>query len=468
MTGQLGEVWVQALERIAVEDPAPSLNGWLRTIKPLALYDNTVVVACPNDFSRQWLESRYQSLLQRALSGVTARDMDVRFVTNPDAIPAADDANDPPDNGDHGPEPVGRAARPGYGQARSGQPLFPAGRALNHRYRFDSFVVGSGNRFAHAATQAVAASPAKVYNPLFIYGGVGLGKTHLLQAIAHHVLSAAGNARVAYVSSELFTNELIDSIRSGGTASFRARYRTVDLLLVDDVQFLAGKEATQEEFFHTFNALHEASRQIVLSSDRPPKEIPTLEERLRSRFEWGLIADIQPPDYETRVAILRKKARTDGLDVPSDVLHYIAGKFASNIRELEGALVRVVALASLSGTALSVDVAASALRDIVSAAQPKPASITNIIRTVSEHFQIPQDQLLAQRRTKAVAFPRQVAMYLARQLTDASLPRIGEAFGGRDHTTVMHACEKIKREIDKDSGLSALLLELSERARATR
>jgi chromosomal replication initiator protein len=464
VTGQLGEVWVQAMERIAVEDPAPSLNGWLKTIRPLALYDNTVVVACPNDFSRQWLESRYQNVLERALSGVTARVIDVRFVTNPDMAPAAEDVAHMQDQSQ---EYAGRTLR-GSAQAKNDSPSTPTGRVLNPRYRFDSFVVGGGNRFAHAAAQAVAASPAKVYNPLFVYGGVGLGKTHLLQAIAHQVLSGSGGARVAYVSSELFTNELIDSIRSGGTAAFRTRYRNVDLLLVDDVQFLAGKEATQEEFFHTFNALHEASRQIVLSSDRPPKEIPTLEERLRSRFEWGLIADIQAPDYETRVAILRKKARTDGLEVPSDVLHYIAGKFASNIRELEGALVRVVAFASLSGTVLSVDVAAAALRDIVSATQPRPTSITNIIRAVADHFQVPQDQLLAQRRTRAVAFPRQVAMYLARQLTDASLPRIGEAFGGRDHTTVMHACDKIKTALEKDTSLNALLLDLTERARPVR
>ncbi|MDP2871267.1 MAG: chromosomal replication initiator protein DnaA [Bacillota bacterium] len=461
MTAQLGEVWGQALERIAVEDSAPSLDGWLRTIKPLALYDNTVIVACPNDFSRQWLETRYHGILRRALSGVAAREIDVRFVTNPDAAPAQEH-----------PSAEGSALRAApvprshVGPGRPEQLLAPAGRVLNPRYTFESFVVGSGNRFAHAAAQAVAGSPAKVYNPLFIYGGVGLGKTHLLQAIAHQVLASSPLARVAYVSSELFTNELIDSIRSGATPAFRARYRNVDLLLVDDVQFLAGKEATQEEFFHTFNALHEATRQIVLTSDRPPKEIPTLEERLRSRFEWGLTADIQPPDYETRVAILRKKARTDGLAVPDDVLHYIAGKFDSNIRELEGALVRVVALASLSGTALSTDVAARALRDIVAATRSKTASIDNIIRTVAAHYQITQGELLAHRRTKAVAFPRQVAMYLSRQLTEASLPRIGEAFGGRDHTTVMHACDRVRQEIVRDSSLSALLQDLTDKARS--
>lgn len=462
MTAQLGEVWVQALERIAVEDPAPSLNGWLRTIKPLALYDNTVVIACPNDFSRQWLESRYCGVLQRALSGVTARNVAVRFVTNPEA--AADDADSAQEAEDtSGARGLARGVR-----AQPRQPPALAGRAVNPRYTFDSFVVGSGNRFAHAAAQAVAGSPAKVYNPLFIYGGVGLGKTHLLQAIAHAVLSSSAAARVAYVSSELFTNELIDAIRSGGTPAFRSRYRTVDLLLVDDVQFLAGKEATQEEFFHTFNALHEAARQIVLTSDRPPKEIPTLEERLRSRFEWGLIADIQPPDYETRVAILRKKARTDGVVVSPDVLHYIAGKFSSNIRELEGALVRVVALASLSGIPLTVDVAAAALRDIVSATRPKPVTIEGVMRAVAEHYRITEDVLLAQRRTKAVAFPRQVAMYLSRQLTDASLPQIGAAFGGRDHTTVMHACDRVKQQLERDPALGMLLVDLTEKARAAR
>jgi len=323
-------------------------------------------------------------------------------------------------------------------------------------------VVGAGNRFAHAAAIAVAESPARAYNPLFIYGGVGLGKTHLLHAIGHRVLLGAEVARVAYISSEKFTNELINSIRDDKTLDFRRRYRNVDVLLIDDIQFLAGKERTQEEFFHTFNTLHEASRQIIITSDRPPKEIPTLEDRLRSRFEWGLIADIQPPDLETRIAILKKKAESDGNSVPDEVAEFIAQRIHTNIRELEGALVRVVAYASLTRSPIGVELAADVLRDLLPPTRARVVTIQAIQLSVAEFFGIRPEEMQAKRRTKGVAFPRQVAMFLARELTDASLPRIGEEFGGRDHTTVIHACQRVRETLKRDAHLAASLKRLSE------
>jgi chromosomal replication initiator protein len=333
---------------------------------------------------------------------------------------------------------------------------------LSPKYTFETFVVGAGNRFAHAAAMAVAEAPARAYNPLFIYGGVGLGKTHLLQAIGHRVLLGADVARVAYVSSEKFTNELINAIRDDKTVDFRQRYRNVDVLLIDDIQFLAGKERTQEEFFHTFNTLHEASHQIIITSDRPPKEIPTLEDRLRSRFEWGLIADIQPPDLETRIAILRKKAETEGISVPDEVAEFIAQRIPTHIRELEGALVRVVAYASLTRSLISVELASDVLRDLLPPTRARVVTIQAIQTALAEFFGIRVEEMRAKRRTKGVAFPRQVAMYVARELTDASLPRIGEEFGGRDHTTVMHACQRVRDALRRDAHLEASVKRLME------
>jgi len=331
---------------------------------------------------------------------------------------------------------------------------------LNPRYTFDSFVVGPSNRFAHAACLAVAEAPAEAYNPLFIYGGVGLGKTHLMQAIAQHSRMYHSHRRVVYVSSETFTNELINALQHKAMPAFRAKYRSVDILLIDDIQFIAGKESTQEEFFHTFNALFEVNKQIVISSDRPPREIPHLEERLRSRFEWGLAADVQPPDFETRTAIIRKKAEDEGLDVPQDVLLYIAQQAQSNIRELEGALTRVVAYARAIGRPVTVELAAEALKDLLAAQHPQPVSIAQIQQCVARYFGVRHTDLVSKSRSRNVAFPRQVAMYLARILTDMSLPAIGEEFGGRDHTTVLHACEKIKAQLATDPSLAATLKEL--------
>jgi chromosomal replication initiator protein len=334
---------------------------------------------------------------------------------------------------------------------------------LNPKYTFNSFVIGNSNRFAHAASLAVAESPAKAYNPLFIYGGVGLGKTHLMHAIGHYILQNNPNAKVVYVSSEKFTNELINAIKDDKNEEFRNKYRNVDILLIDDIQFIAGKERTQEEFFHTFNELHDANKQIILSSDRPPKEIPTLEDRLRSRFEWGLIADIQVPDFETRMAILKKKADVENLNVANDVMGYIATKIKSNIRELEGALIRIIAYSSLTNRAVTVDLATEALKDIISKKQGKHVTIDSIQDIVSSYFNLRVEDLKSQRRTRNIAYPRQIAMYLSRKLTDMSLPKIGEEFGGRDHTTVIHAYEKISGNLKTDDSLQHTINDLTKK-----
>ena len=334
---------------------------------------------------------------------------------------------------------------------------------LNPKYTFETFVIGNSNRFAHAASLAVAEVPAKVYNPFFIYGGVGLGKTHLMHAIGHRIRLNHPQMKVLYISSEKFTNELINSIRDGNPENFRQKYRNIDVLLVDDIQFLSKKEHTQEEFFHTFNTLHEANKQIIISSDRAPREIPTLEDRLRSRFEWGLITDIQPPDLETRIAILRKKAMLENLKVPNDVMVYIAGRIDNNIRELEGALIRVMAYASLTDQTIDLNLATEALKDIFPNGRPKQITMELIQQVVAGYYKLRLEEFLAKKRTRNVAFPRQIAMYLCRELTETSLPRIGEMFGGRDHTTVIHAHDKISRERNEDSKLNNTIKELTRR-----
>ena len=338
-----------------------------------------------------------------------------------------------------------------------------AGGLLHPRYTFDSFVVGASNRFAHAGALAVAEEPGAGYNPLFLYGGVGLGKTHLMHAIAHYATERHGRLHVVYVTSERFTNDMINSIMTKSMAEFRSLYRQADILLIDDIQFVAGKEQTQEEIFHTFNALYEAGKQLVISSDRPPKEIPTLEDRLRSRFEWGLTADIQAPDLETRIAILRQKAITEKYSPPNEVLSFIAKHIRSNIRELEGALIRVMAFAEMHDAPLTVDLAQEALRDVVSAIPVQAVTIPLIQEVVATHFNLKISDMHSKKRSRDVAFPRQIAMYLSRELTDASLPRIGEKFGGRDHTTVMHACDKIKGEMESDASLASTIRELRNR-----
>ena len=434
-----------ALANIEKKISKPSFDTWLKSTKAHSLQGDTLVVKAPNEFARDWLEERYSQLISGILYDITGEELGVKFIIPQNQSEEEVDLPLPP-----------KKKKPE--EEHQELPL----TMLNPKYTFDTFVIGSGNRFAHAASLAVAEAPAKAYNPLFIYGGVGLGKTHLMHAIGHYVLDHNPSAKVVYLSSEKFTNEFINSIRDNKAGDFRDKYRNVDVLLIDDIQFLAGKEQTQEEFFHTFNTLHEESKQIIISSDRPPKEIPTLEDRLRSRFEWGLITDITPPDLETRIAILRKKAKAEGLDIPNEVMLYIANQIDSNIRELEGALIRVVAYSSLINKDINADLAAEALKDIIPSSKPKVITIHEIQRVVGEHFNVKLEDFKAKKRTKSVAFPRQIAMYLSRELTDFSLPKIGEEFGGRDHTTVIHAHEKISKMLQSDSQFEKQLKEINE------
>ncbi|MGI6603748.1 MAG: chromosomal replication initiator protein DnaA [bacterium] len=432
------EIWRQALGIIEQELGRTSFDNWLRPTRAVAIVGTNLLISVPNAYTREWLETSYSSLIQRALRAIGAEDLRVHYLLPGDDEPST--------------EPVTTPVRPSL----------PDRPQLNPRYVFDTFVVGNSNRFAHAAALAVAESPSKAYNPLFIYGGVGLGKTHLMHAIGHYILSRSPHMRVVYVSSETFTNELINCIKDDQTAAFRAKYRDKDVLLIDDIQFLVKKERTQEEFFHTFNALHEANRQIIVSSDRPPKELTTLEDRLRSRFEWGLITDIQPPDLETRVAILRKKAQLENLIVPDEALQYIATRITTNIRELEGALIRLLAYSQLHQADLTPDVVEEALRDILPENRVRPITINLIQKVVAEYFHLRPEDLMSKRRTRNIAGPRQIAMYLARELTDASLPKIGDEFGGRDHTTVLHGCEKIAINLESDAELRETVRHLRE------
>ncbi|TKC16659.1 chromosomal replication initiator protein DnaA [Robertmurraya kyonggiensis] len=442
----IADLWNQALSSIEKMISKPSFDTWLKATTAHSLKKDTLTVTAPNEFARDWLEERYSELISSILYELTGEELNVKFIIPQNKNEEEIDLPNPPQTFKKDEEP-------------SELPL----TMLNPKNTFDTFVIGSGNRFAHAASLAVAEAPAKAYNPLFIYGGVGLGKTHLMHAIGHYVLEHNPAAKVVYLSSEKFTNEFINSIRDNKAAEFRNKYRKVDVLLIDDIQFLAGKESTQEEFFHTFNTLHEENKQIVISSDRPPKEIPTLEDRLRSRFEWGLITDITPPDLETRIAILRKKAKAEGLDIPNEVMLYIANQIDSNIRELEGALIRVVAYSSLINKDINADLAAEALKDIIPSSKPKIITILDIQQTVGEYFSVKLEDFKAKKRTKSVAFPRQIAMYLARELTDFSLPKIGEEFGGRDHTTVIHAHEKISNLLQTDLQFQNQMKEINER-----
>jgi len=441
----IADLWNKALSTIETKISKPSFETWLKSTKAHSLQGDTLTITAPNEFARDWLEERYSQLIAGILYEITGEELSVRFI-----IPQnqrEEEINLP---------------TPSIKAKKEEDVTELPQSLLNPKYLFDTFVIGSGNRFAHAASLAVAEAPAKAYNPLFIYGGVGLGKTHLMHAIGHYVLDHNPQAKVVYLSSEKFTNEFINSIRDNKAVEFRNKYRNVDVLLIDDIQFLAGKESTQEEFFHTFNTLHEESKQIIISSDRPPREIPTLEDRLRSRFEWGLITDITPPDLETRIAILRKKAKAEGLDIPNEVMLYIANQIDSNIRELEGALIRVVAYSSLINKDINADLAAEALKDIIPTSKPKVITIQEIQRVVGEQYNIKLEDFKAKKRTKSVAFPRQIAMYLSRELTDFSLPKIGEEFGGRDHTTVIHAHEKISKLVQTDPQLQKQLKEINE------
>jgi chromosomal replication initiator protein len=425
-----------------------SFNTVLKPTRLSALEGDTAVIEVPNDFTKSVMEKRYLNLIKDILSSVLKQNINVVLNINPQGF----DENTVPSN------TISFTEVPEVKSLT--EDITPS---LNQKYTFDTFVVGNSNRFAHAASQAVAQSPAKAYNPFFIYGGVGLGKTHLMHAIGHYILEQDPSCKVVYLSSEKFTNELINSIRDDKNVEFRNKYRTIDVLLIDDIQFIAGKERTQEEFFHTFNALHDANKQLVISSDRPPKEIPTLEERLRSRFEWGLITDIQPPDFETRIAILQKKAMMENLTVPNDVINFIATKIETNIRELEGALIRIVAYSSLTDSPIDLRLAEQVLKDILPDEKPKKVTSLNIVEEVGSYFSIRPDEFKSKKRTKDLAFARQVAMFLCCELTDLSLPKIGEEFGGRDHTTVIHARDKITRDAGEDPQLSTVIENLKKK-----
>jgi chromosomal replication initiator protein len=439
----IDELWQAALEKIEEKVSKPSYDTWLKNTEAVELNKTDLIVAAPNEFARDWLENQYTIVINDVLEEVTGSKLKTKFVI-PDIEEGKEEAQ----------------TNKAQTQQKTAQD-FPKSM-LNEKYTFDTFVIGAGNRFAHAASLAVAEAPAKAYNPLFIYGGVGLGKTHLMHAIGHYVREHNPDAKVAYVTSEKFTNEFINAIMENQSNAFRNKYRNIDVLLIDDIQFIAGKESTQEEFFHTFNALHEESKQIIISSDRPPKEIPTLEDRLRSRFEWGLITDITPPDLETRIAILNKKAKAEGLDIPDEVMLYIANQINTNIRELEGALIRVVAYSSLVNEDIDATLAAEALKDIIPSNKPKTITVEGIQEVVSRKYDIKMQDFAAKKRTKSIAFPRQIAMYLSRELTDLSLPKIGDEFGGRDHTTVIHAHEKITKMIAEDPTFSQEIDEVIE------
>ncbi|SHH99137.1 chromosomal replication initiator protein DnaA [Clostridium grantii] len=446
MAAQLDKLWDDTLDIIKKELSQVSFNTWIKSISPLRIDENTIVLEVPNDFTRGILENRYKNLLINAINVLTAKNYNIEFLILSEETAITETTKEKENDSNQ--------------KVSASEEM---NSTLNPKYTFNSFVIGNSNRFAHAASLAVAEAPAQAYNPLFIYGGVGLGKTHLMHAIGHYILKNNPKAKVVYVSSEKFTNELINSIKDDKNVEFRNKYRNVDVLLIDDIQFIAGKERTQEEFFHTFNSLHEADKQIILSSDRPPKEIPTLEDRLRSRFQWGLIADIQAPDFETRIAILKKKADVENLNIPNEVMVYIANKIKANIRELEGALIRVMAYASLTNREISEDLAAEALKDIISHDAKKQITIKFIQEVVAMYFNIKVEELKSSRRTRNITYPRQIAMYLSRKLTEMSLPKIGEEFGGRDHTTVIHSYEKISMNLKKDESLKNIISELTKK-----
>jgi chromosomal replication initiator protein len=512
----LAEVWAKSLDELAGMQIEPAHRAWLQLTRPLGLVENTALIATPNEFVKEQLETRLRALITNTLSRELGRNIQLAVTVDPTV--AATDADRPPpglpnsggapadqdadteDDPVTGPMPrltgitgitddlaprpgeFGAGAREfgrppdrdggrldGPGGGRPGGPGFapgaprPAQARLNPKYTFETFVIGSSNRFAHAAAVAVAEAPAKAYNPLFVYGDSGLGKTHLLHAIGHYAQSLYQGVKVRYVSSEEFTNDFINMIRDGKQDGFRRRYRDVDVLLVDDIQFLENKEGTQEEFFHTFNTLHNASKQIVISSDRAPKRLVTLEDRLRSRFEWGLLTDVQPPELETRIAILRKKAVQDRLNAPPDALEYIASRITTNIRELEGALIRVTAFASLNRQSVDLQLAEFVLKDLIPEAQGPEITASTIMGQTASYFGLSIDDLCGTSRSRVLVTARQIAMYLCRELTDLSLPKIGQQFGGRDHTTVMHADKKIRSLMAERRSIYNQVTELTNR-----
>ncbi|TAL14332.1 MAG: chromosomal replication initiator protein DnaA [Frankiales bacterium] len=494
----LDEVWTRAVAGLADGALSPQHRAWVGLTRPLGLVEDTALLAAPNEFAKDVLETRLRPVLAEALSAAYGREIAVAVTVQPLPGPTGPSASTPPTPAEPDPAPLeeqrsytGAFGAPldddglpydsGFGLGRSdaaeldnvrpfpGRPPGADGRPpaeparLNPKYAFETFVIGASNRFAHAAAVAVAEAPAKAYNPLFVYGESGLGKTHLLHAIGHYAQHLFEGARVRYVSSEEFTNDFINSIRDGKAETFRRRYRDVDILLVDDIQFLEHKEGTQEEFFHTFNTLHNANKQIVISSDRPPKQLSTLEDRLRTRFEWGLITDVQPPDLETRIAILRKKAAQDRLAAPPDVLEFIASKITRNIRELEGALIRVTAFASLNRQLVDLSLAEVVLKDLIPADGGPEITGATIMAATAEYFGLTMEDLCGSSRSRVLVTARQIAMYLCRELTDMSLPKIGQMFGGRDHTTVIHADRKIRAQMPERRATYNQVAELTNR-----
>jgi chromosomal replication initiator protein len=433
-------LWTEVSERLRSALNESTYRTWFSETSGLDLSSESFTLRVPNDFTREWIEGHFLGLIDAAVRDATGNERRIELVI--------------------------RNPEPGKQSPSSEPGSSPRVEGLNPKYTFDSFVIGSSNRFAHAAALAVGEAPAQAYNPLFIYGGTGLGKTHLLQAIGHYIGEHLRDLSVCYVTSERFMNDFINSLRDKRIEGFKQRYRTFGVLLIDDIQFLEHKERIQEEFFHTFNTLYEAGKQIVISSDRPPRQIATLEQRLRSRFEWGLMTDIQPPDLETRIAILQKKARTDGIQVAdTELMTFIAGRVSTNIRELEGALTRVVAFASLTGRPMTVELAQDVLRDVFPQGEAAQVSIERIQDEVSERFGLSKEELIGDKRSQNIVYPRQVAMYLSRELTDSSLPKIGRHFGGRDHTTVIHATSKIARLIREDRSVYNLVQELTARVK---
>lgn len=431
------KIWLEAQSNMEKVLTPQTFNTWIKPIRFFAAKNNSIVLAVPNKFIQEWIKEKYLALIQEAVSSLTDAKFQLEF-----KVVEKNEAEKAPGAKEATPQ---KEARPAKEKAKNADII----SSLNPKYTFDTFVCGGSNQFAHAASQAVANNPATSYNPLFIYGGVGLGKTHLLTAIGNHIIQKNRNALVCYYTSEKFMNELINCLRYSKMEQFRNKFRSMDVLLIDDVQFIAGKERTQEEFFHTFNALYESHKQIVVTSDKFPKDIPGLEERLRSRFEWGLIADIQPPDVETKVAILKKKAELDGIDLPDDVALFLTSSSTSNVRELEGMLIRLGAYGSLTGNEITLNMAREVLKDII-VDKSKDISVEIIQKYVADHFKIKVTELKSEKRLKALVVPRQIAIYLCRELTKASYPEIGEKFGGKDHSTIIHSVKKIDKQISQD------------------
>ncbi len=471
---ELTAMWNAALNSLSDGTLSPQQKAFVSLTRPLGLVEDTVLIAAPNEFTKDVLETRLRPLVSNALSQIIGRDIRLAVTVDPSIAPTLDEdltdevADSTYANNELVIEPrrgnirEGNFDRPGMGSPSNKEEF---GR-LNNKYTFDTFVIGTSNRFAHAAAVAVAEQPAKAYNPLFIYGGSGLGKTHLLHAIGHYTKTLFKGTHVRYISSEEFTNEFINSIRDDKAASFQRRYRDIDVLLVDDIQFLSGKVQTQEEFFHTFNTLHNANKQIVITSDLPPKQLPDFEDRMRSRFEWGLITDVQPPDLETRIAILRKKSTQERLVAPPEVLEYIASKISTNIRELEGALIRVTAFASLNQQPVDLAITEAVLKDLLPSDVGPEITAAQIMGACASYFGVSIEELCGASRSRTLVTARQISMYLCRELTDLSLPKVGQAFGGRDHTTVMHADRKIRRLMAEKRSLYNQVTDLTSRIKS--